>query len=640
MRVIPAHRNLYRRQGAGRFFSICLLLLAGSPATLASSLVERSKISDPSEIWSAWGGQVQFRFAPMVLRDMQLEINTPEQTIKGALSYDAPPLQMAIANLGSLAFHAPFGHFEGFVDGRLTINQPMRMRLAGGPVVSWQTMLITPRQTGRFPGLQIHDGSGNLLFTVDNIHVYVDQISKQLVMKNLDIMLARDLADSLGEVRFADKYIGGLEFGVQLNIPDGASKARGGGVCDERPKWSTDGHVVDVGLVMMGAVEDVGTLENSPATFELIAPSSQLKNLMGLDGADVPWFAQFTGPAPPHNNDQHPYLVWNMYRVDNTGKIEQIGRSAAKHAFFTVNMPGCIAPTPCTNVDFPGVDQDDNHVLWPGCEDIYGVGTNDNRRYLGPREEINPLTGVFVSKGSFFDPNSDGEQENFSDATGENRMQVLRQDLETPGAEYFFESWYVIRDDSDIFNSMGYRPTTPDNTGGDNWSYGLGDFQKGPVIDEWVNPTTDPASGSQNVDFFDENIGHFKLAVKTTGLGNAQYRYDYMLMNFDINDGISALTFAGVGDVEPTSIDFHDVDQDADNNWSVTQAPLRFAAAAGKQMPWGNGYTFSFIAGPPAIGKVSVTIGDSAGSSIDQSIDMLMPLREIFLLDGFESPDP
>ena len=162
----------------------------------------------------------------------------------------------------------------------------------------------------------------------------------------------------------------------------------------------------------------------------------------------------------------------------------------------------------------------------------------------------------------------------------------------------------------------------------------------GPVIDQWVDPATDPATGSQNVAFFHENIGHFKLAVKTTDLGNGQYRYDYMLMNFDVNDGISALTFAGVGGAEPGTIDFHDVDQDAGNDWSVSQAPLRFAAAAGNQMPWGNGYTFSFIAGPPTTGEVTVTIGDSAGTTRDQTLEIISPsLSEVFKIDGFESPD-
>ncbi len=632
--VIPTHALKPCSQQTGKLACMLLLLLSSAMAT-AGSLVERSKVSNPTEIWSAWGGQAQFRFAPMVLRDMRLQVISSGQVIKGAAGYDATPLQMGIANLGSLNFHAPFGHFEGFVDGRLTINQPMRMRLAGGREVSWQSMVISPMQAELSPALQISDGNGNQLFIMESIHVYVDQIADQLTMERMDIYLSADLAARLGAPAMAKAYLGELALGSQLNIPDGAVTEIRGGSCGDRPKWPTDGFIADVGLTAMGAVSDVGQLTTAEGTFELVAPSSSLVNLQGLDGADVPWFTKFTGPFPPYNNDQHPYLIWNMYRIDNNGKMEQIGRSGLKHAWLTINSSCTIN---CGDGGIPGAG---GHILWPGCGDVYGVGNNNNPGDIGPRDEINPLTGEFTSTGSFFDQNGDGVQDNNSDDTGENRMQVLREDMQVAGANYFFESWYVIRDDVNIYNTMGFRSINPNSSGGNFWSYSpLGSFTNGPVIDEWVVPSTNPATGSQNVSFFDETIGHMKLAVKTSDLGGGLFRYDYMLMNFDVNDGISALTFAGLGDAEPGTIDFHDVDQDAGNDWSVSQAPLRFAAAAGNQMPWGNGYTFSFVAGPPTTGEVTVTIGDSADATRDQTLDIISPsLSEVFKIDGFESPD-
>ncbi len=611
----------------------CLALaLLGSVPAMAGSLVERSAVSNPTEIWSAWGGQAQFKFAPLVLRDLKLEISTPDQVIKGALSYTAAPVQMPIANLGSLAFHAPFGHFEGFVDGQLTINQPMSMRLHGGREVSWQTMIVSARETGDFPGLQIHDGNGNLLFTTANIHVYIDQIANQLTMERMDVSIAGELARRLGQPAFAGHYIGEMVLGAQLNVPDGALTEVRGGTCADRPKWPTEGFVADVGLTNMNTIQDVGSLSTAQGDFELVAPSSSLQNLQGLDGADVTWFQKFTGMFPPYNTDQHPYLIWNMYRVDSSGRMEQIGRSGIKHAFLTINV-GCTIN--CGDGGIPGAG---GHILWPGCRDTYGVGNNDSPGDIGPRDEVNPLTGVFVSTGSFFDQNGDGQQDNSSSALGENRMQVLREDLQTPGAQYFFESWYVIRDDSNIFNSMGFNQVTPDNTSGNNWSYNQGPFTVGAVIDEWVAPATDPATGSQNVAFFSPSVGHFKLAVRTTDLGGGLFQYDYMLMNFDVNAGIAALTFDGVGSVEPGSVIFHDVDQDTGNDWSVSTGPLRFTAAPGAQMPWGNGYTFSFIAGPPVAGEVTVSIGDNGGATSNRRIEILTATQpEVLLVDGFES---
>jgi hypothetical protein len=56
----------------------------------------------------------------------------------------------------------------------------------------------------------------------------------------------------------------------------------------------------------------------------------------------VPWYSKFSGSFPPYNNDQHPFLVWNMYRVAN-GAIQQIGASGMKHAFLTINS-NCLQP--------------------------------------------------------------------------------------------------------------------------------------------------------------------------------------------------------------------------------------------------------------------------------------------------------
>lgn len=638
LNAIPKHCV----RSAGCFWFVLALSFFAllSVPVVAGSLVERSAVSNPNEIWSAWGGQAQFKFAPMVLRDMQLDIRTPDQVIKGALSYTAEPVQSRIANLGSLTFHAPFGHFEGFVDGRLTINQPMTMRLQGGREVSWQTMVISARDTEDFPGLQLHDGNGNLLFTTANIHVYVDQIANQLTMERMDVSIAAELARRLGQPAFAGQYIGEMVLGSQLNIPGGALTEVRGGTCADRPKWPTEGFVADVGLTNMNSIQDVGSLSTAQGDFELVAPSSSLINLQGLDGADVTWFEKFTGTFPPYNTDQHPYLIWNMYRVDSSGRMEQIGRSGIKHAFFTVNQ-NCTVN--CGDGGIPGAG---GHILWPGCRDTYPVGNNDNPGDIGPRDEVNPLTGVFVSTGSFFDqipPGGNGVQDNSSTAPGENRMQVLTDDLQIADADYFFESWYVIRDDSNIFNSMGFNQITPVNNpgGSDSWSYSQGAFNVGAVIDQWVAPATDPASGSQNVAFFSPSVGHFKLAVRTTDLGGGLFQYDYMLMNFDVNAGIAALTFDGVSGVEPDSINFHDVDQDTGNDWSVSTGPLRFAAAPGEQMPWGNGYTFSFVAGPPVLGTVTVSIGDSGGIPSNRRIEILTAtLPEVLLVDGFESPAP
>ncbi|MDP1270723.1 hypothetical protein, partial [Klebsiella pneumoniae] len=72
---------------------------------------------------------------------------------------------------------------------------------------------------------------------------------------------------------------------------------------------------------------------NGGGTDRIVIPTARLQN---SGAADVPWYRQFTGTFPPYNNDQHPYLMWNLYQ-EKDGRFTQIAASALKHAFYTTN---------------------------------------------------------------------------------------------------------------------------------------------------------------------------------------------------------------------------------------------------------------------------------------------------------------
>lgn len=591
-----------------------ILVLGWLVLSTAAVHAQGTSIKNPTEIWSAWGGEVEIRLYKDKLDDMRLGMLVNDSRSGSA---------MTVQNLGSLEFHAPQGNFGEFTDGALTVNGSIQLDYKGTTVQASQ-LILRALPGRRFATFAIDDRNGNTLFIADHLHVYTEVDEQQLIIERMDVSMTPYLAEQLGEPLYANDVIAEMRMESNLNIPAGAITEVRGGTCADRPKWPTDGFVADVGLIGMSSVSDRRTVTIGPDTFEVVSPSSRLKSLVGLDGADVPWYTKFMGVFPPYNNDQHPYLIWNLYRINSDGDIEQIARSGLKHAFLTINSN-------CT------LNCSDGHILWPGCEDVYGVGTNDGGCSLGPRFEVNPRTGVFVSQGSFFDQNGDGAMDNCSNSTDENRMLVLDDDLRTPGASYLFESWYVIRDDSNIFNSMGIRPLTPNEVNTNAWQFSLGTFATGPAIDQWVPPGTDPSTGSQNTTFSSpEALGHFKLAVRTTDLGGGQFRYTYMLASFDVDQGISELDLnASASGI--TNVGFNDVDLDAGNDWTLAPGgELSFQAASGDEMPWGNSYTYSFTAGPPQPGQATIRIGDiSSATTVD--VDILVPdLGEEFLIDGFE----
>jgi hypothetical protein len=337
----------------------------------------------------------------------------------------------------------------------------------------------------------------------------------------------------------------------------------------------------------------------------------------------VPWIAKFAAPGPPYNNDQHPFLVWNMYRVSN-GRLEQIGQSGAKHAFLTLN----------TNCGCPS-----GNTLWVNCEDTYSVGTNNSSGSISPRSEITAHTGIWARCGSIFDPNCDGVQDptpGFSGAADYRRAGILETDLQTPGAQYYGDGWYVVRDDTNIFNTMAYRPLTP-SFSGSTWTFGLGTQSFGAVADAWVNPVT-PGPNADNQRFSTVD-GHMTLAVKATDVGGGRWRYDYALANHDFDNGVTSFGLPLPANAVVTNTYFHDADRDTTNEWvaSVTPGSIRFQPPKGilrtpaaYVMHWGLLYTFSFEvnAAPTARLGTTASFGTAKGISRMVAMPILGPIPQ------------
>ena len=63
-------------------------------------------------------------------------------------------------------------------------------------------------------------------------------------------------------------------------------------------------------------------------------------------------------------------------------------------------------------------------------------------------------------------------------------MKVAEADLQVPGATYYVEAFYIVRGDSNIFNSMGYRQVAPAKPS--LWTFtNAGPYIQGPAINAW-----------------------------------------------------------------------------------------------------------------------------------------------------------
>jgi hypothetical protein len=323
----------------------------------------------------------------------------------------------------------------------------------------------------------------------------------------------------------------------------------------------------------------------------------------------------------------------------------QIGRSGAKHAFLTVNS-GFECP-----YSF-------GHVLGRTCEDTYGVGNNDSNTDLGPRSEIIPATNQWGRCGSIYDPDCDGNYNSPGNNEYDQRLIVGESQIDTaanPGSSWLFESWYLAREDINIYNSMATVATTQ-NWSGSFWSIGGSGYTLGPAIDRWVDPT-DPGDNAANTELA-VGEGHAKVAVKVTDLGDGNWRYDYAVMNFDFaravtegaepnlrvvsNRGFDSFRVAVAPGATLGAITFRDGDRDSGNDWTASTAgdAVTWTAPAGNTLDWGTLFSFSKVVnGAPVAADVNLHVAE-AGSPAAFDVSSLGPgatvPTDIVFKDGFD----
>ena len=317
---------------------------------------------------------------------------------------------------------------------------------------------------------------------------------------------------------------------------------------------------------------------------------------------NVDWFS--AGTIGEAIDNRHPFIGQNMYRLRD-GRLEQIGLAWLKHGFFSVN-DSC--------ADSPG------NFLGVGCFDTYGNFTNANRQELGPRSEVNPLTGYWESTGSHFDtgevgypPAFPGDGIRTHDTNGaphdadDHRLRVADQDLLDSDAltQIFIEAFYVVMDDADIENNYAHRQIRADPPSpAPDWDFvGLSGFDQRPAIDDWGDTVATAAPTTE---------GKVRIASRVVALDPTHNRYEYNIFNMNLDRQIGSFEVP-IGDgVVLSDFGFHAPVEDEEplysaapwaptvNAGSVVWAPPAPNAGAGEDFPntirYGTMYTFWFTA--------------------------------------------
>lgn len=618
-----------KRQLSGLFL---LVLFVVTGVVLANDPVKLSRES--TDDWATSRGTLELAFNLDLLSSLGIRlVEAGTDTV-----VESGVVQLPIEASDALFMHVRAGEsIQRFTGGHWVVRGGFDL-LRGEQRHAFSGLSLRPG-VGSMNVLDLYTGQGRHGFFIDHIHTHVDVEKSTLRMFNMDLRISSSLAQEIGDPRLAGLALAIGRTQSELQIP--ASSALGpeldgpeGLSCANRPLWPSETAPADVALIAIGFVQQMR--RNASTGEVVIAPSATLKNV-GV--ADVPWYRQFTPPRPPYDNDQHPYLAWGLFRR-HQGRIQQIGRSGLKHAFLTINQN-------CT-IDCGG----GGSILWPGCEDVYGTNNNDDAFHMGPMEEIDPFRGLWDSCNSFFDPQCTGNQTQFAGPPGGfcfsdpnhpncflNRMVVDEAELQIasfPGASYSFQAWYVVRDDVDIFNTMGYRPVQPQFSDS-LWLFSLGAFVNGPAVDAFIAPG--PGTDWQRNTPVVTSEGHLRVLINVIDNNDGTYRYEYAIMNLDLGAGIESLqvpaaasaSISNLGFGLPAGV-FGAPWTGATNAEGVTwQAPT-----AADRQPWMSLYNFHFVSDrPPMPAQLSLAVNGVG----EVKVDSLAPaMLDLIFADGFEEP--
>ncbi|CAG0988665.1 hypothetical protein PHYC_02166 [Phycisphaerales bacterium] len=254
------------------------------------------------------------------------------------------------------------------------------------------------------------------------------------------------------------------------------------------------------------------------------------------------------------NNNQHPVIAQNMYRLKN-GRFEQIGQSWLKHGFSSTNSGTCGA---CTPPPLGG------QQLGVGCSDAYGSGLNGSQGNLGPRSQVNATTGAYPM------PHGTG-----STGTIGMRLQVMTADIDpaqNAGALYFGECQYVTADDAQwnnntnpaingLNNATHQRILIPTATSTPTLTATV--QRMAPAIRAWKD--ADPAVSLVAADYVDNSVpgpgivARFWVAGKATDNGDGTWHYEYAVFNLNSDRSGGGFTIPTGAGVAVSNVGFHGI---------------------------------------------------------------------------------
>jgi hypothetical protein len=323
---------------------------------------------------------------------------------------------------------------------------------------------------------------------------------------------------------------------------------------------------------------------------------------------------------------RHPFIAQQMYKMTDE-RILQIGVSGVKHGYFVAANDGC---------DGRRCEGPSGQILHPNCTDTYGPMLNASQLDMGPRFEVNPWTAGW-------DPASSHLSRPHSDGPLVHRLRVKESALAPQtNTAFLIEAYYVHHQNADPNTSAAWQRVEVRGMAGGEWDFDMSAGTQPPTagfaLRAWTGATFTELSSSSPVRRGVSDDGRALLAVKVRQLGPSLWRYEYALLNIDMDRKIKSLEIpvqAAVTLADPWFSAPHQPDEITTLGQVATNdEPWRFNRTAGtaswstetNPLRWGVMYNFAFTSDlPPA--ETSIAVEPFSGTAARITGQTLGPVR-------------
>ena len=150
-----------------RVIATAILAILSAAPTLASNSPDFLKTQAAKEArWSIAGGEVGFRFNTALLSQTGTEYAVAGRRADGRH-------WLAVRDLGTLDFHAPYGLFERFAGGSITLDGALAFTREGRAPLQLADLKLVP-VPGSSERVDVVDGSGTRWFWTSHSHFEFD----------------------------------------------------------------------------------------------------------------------------------------------------------------------------------------------------------------------------------------------------------------------------------------------------------------------------------------------------------------------------------------------------------------------------------------------------------------------------------